>query len=162
MEVEQGAGAKADLPASEHGHFGDPGPAVIHRQEERMIATSYPLGAIRGREEGLHFLASEIPYEVLVFSLEWDGQHAGGNRDTLWGAQGHKPEEGAQRRQANVARAHRVAALGLQSVEKPQDQRRIKIGHLQSRRLAANRLLDKGQQKTKGVPTTGDRVGTYP
>jgi hypothetical protein len=37
-----------------------------------MIATSPPLGAIRGRAAGLHFLAREISYEVLVFPLERD------------------------------------------------------------------------------------------
>jgi hypothetical protein len=48
--------------------------------------------------------------------------------------------------------------LGLQRVEKPQYQRRIKLGHLQGRRLDAHRLFDKGEQETKGVPTTGGEV----
>jgi len=34
-----------------------------------MIAAPHPLGAIRGREEDLHFLAGEISDELLVFPL---------------------------------------------------------------------------------------------
>ena len=60
VEVEEGRGAKADLRASQVGHFGDPGAAVIHGQQEGMIAAPYPVGAVGGRQQGLHFVAGEI------------------------------------------------------------------------------------------------------
>jgi hypothetical protein len=83
MEVEEGRGAKADLCTSQGGDLGDPRAAVIHGQEEGMIAASHPVGAVGGRQQGLHLVAGEIPTQLLVFTLPGDGSHARRDRDAF-------------------------------------------------------------------------------
>jgi hypothetical protein len=38
-----------------------------------MIAASHPVGAVGGRQQGLHLIADEIPNQLLVFTLVGDG-----------------------------------------------------------------------------------------
>ena len=69
MEVEEGGRAKADLRAAQGGHFGDPRAAVIHGQQEGVIAAPHPVGAVGGRQQRLHLVPSQIPNQLLVFPL---------------------------------------------------------------------------------------------
>jgi hypothetical protein len=160
VEVEEGGWAKADLLAAQGGDFGDPRAAVIHGQQEGVIAAAHPVGPVRCCQQDLHFFPREIADQLFVFPLERDGQHTGRDGDTLGLSQDHEPKEGAQGRQPNVARAHRIAAVVLQVVQKPQHQRGIEIGHPQRRGFDSGRLFDEGEQEAERVAATRDRLRT--
>src|SRR5262249_52857450 len=83
-----------------------------------------------------------------------------GESQALRGTQREEPDKRAQRGQAQVARAHRVATLLFEVVEKVQDQGRVGGAHLEGGGAGARGVLDKGQKESKRVPVTRDGLGT--
>jgi len=69
------------------------------------------------------------------------------------------PVEGVDRRQAVVAGAGSVAAIGIEVGEERADQRRIQILEVQLEGLLAGLLVSIGQEQTDRVAVRGDRFG---
>src|SRR5262249_18432090 len=123
-----------------------------------MVASPYPLRAVRSGEEGLDLLARQIPNQLFVLTLTGDGQHPGSDRHAVGLPQGYEPKERPQGGEANVAGPDPVAALLFQSVEKGENRRGVEIGHTQGCRLDTPRVLHEVQQEPEGVATARDRL----
>nr|WP_181813699.1 hypothetical protein [Gaiella occulta] len=66
--------------------------------------------------------------------------------------------EGADRGQAEVARARRIAARLLEVVEEVEHQRRVEVVEGQRRRCPSGALLGVAEQQLEGVAVARDRV----
>jgi hypothetical protein len=88
--------------ALQGGHFGHPGAAVIQGQQQGMVPTSTPTGAVGSGQERLDFCPREIPNQLLVRPFTRDGQHACHDGSMLGVAQGEEARQGADRRQTHI------------------------------------------------------------
>src|SRR5262249_52968043 len=159
-ELEQSTLAKVDVLARQRDDFRHACSAVIHGQQESVVPSTYPQGAVRRSKEGLHLFPGEVPDQLFVLALAGDGQYPGSDPHAFGLAQGHEPKERAQRREANVAGADLVAALLFQIVQKGENHWGIEIGQPQGGGLDTHSLLHKVQQETEGVTTASNGLWT--
>src|SRR5215472_13794053 len=96
-----------------------------------MITPTRPLGAVRCREQRLHFCTRQIADELFVLTFDRYSEHPRGNTDAVRIAQGYQTEERADSRQTDIARAHGIAPLLFEVVEKAENCGGIDIGDAQ-------------------------------
>ena len=111
-QADQLAGAKAGLGS---------------QQDQRVVATTDPFRLVGGVEQRLELRVGEERDECLIVALGWDRQDALDRGGVLGVSQSGVAEQRADRRQARVAGADRVAALVLEVIQERADQRRLEI-----------------------------------
>src|SRR5215475_818230 len=138
--------------------FRDPRPTVIERQQQGIIPPPCPLRPVWRCEQGLHFRPREVADQVAVLPFEGNGEHPRDQPDTRGLTQGHQADEGADRRQTDIAGTHGVASLLFEVLEKAENNGGIHIGEGQRGGFNAGLLAEKRQEEPEGITTTAHRV----
>jgi hypothetical protein len=151
--VDQDAGARlerqvAEPQADDLGNSQACGEAEV---KHRTVANAIAGGRIGRVEDGLHLLASEIRHERTIGLLGWDGDKAPdlseGRGDTVL----DEPRKRLDRGEPRIAAAGRVAASGLEVLEKGENERRVDLLESEIHRGNAETLAGKLEQQAQGV-----------
>jgi hypothetical protein len=140
------------------GELGDAHAGLDRDGQQRVVAPSDPVAAVRRVEQRVDFVFGEVGDDRAVEALGRHGEDPADERRVLGMAQRGEPEQRVDRRQPGVAGARAVAAVVFEVVEERLDQRRVEILDLELARLLAGALLGEGEQQPEGVAVCGDRV----
>ena len=123
-----------------------------------MITTPKPCRAIWGGENRFDLGPRQEMHLTLVMTLAWYCQDSPDQGAVSRLLERHKPEEGANGCQTQVARLDAGASLRLEISKERADKRRIEIVEGQGRRRFAEQRLCKREQKPKRVSVGCDRL----
>ena len=141
--MDKGADAHGHLGTAEGGHFGDSGATVIHGQQEGMIPSSDPRRAIGRREDGLDFLAGQIPNQLLILAFDGNRQDTRDEIHPLGIAERDKPKKAPNGREANVPGTDGIAPVLLQMGEKGENGGDVKLRETEGGGLDLFGVFDK-------------------
>jgi hypothetical protein len=121
------AGAELHVAAGQPDQLGDAQPGLRGGQEQRVVASSGPGGAVGAGKQRLDLGGGEERDDSLVGAFGGDREHALDQAGVLGMPERAVLEERVDRGQADVARARAVAPLGLEMLEEGADQRRVEV-----------------------------------
>jgi hypothetical protein len=153
------AGAEMDGSPVEADQLGEAQACLGREQQQGVIAPSEPCRAIESGKDRLDLGSRQELDLALVVALaryREDSLDKGAAGRLL---EGHEPEEGANGRQAQVARPDAGAPLRLEIGKEGTDERHIQIVEGQGRRGLAQPRLCKPEQQPECVLVGCDRVG---
>ena len=153
------AGAEMDGVPVEADQLGEAQAGLGCEQQQGVIAASEPCRAIGSGKDRLDLGPRQEMHLRLVVSLARYREHALDKGAVGRLLEGREPEEGANGRQAQVARPDAGAPLRLEISQERADERRIQIVERQGRRRLAEPRLCKREQQPERVPVGCDRVG---
>jgi hypothetical protein len=135
----------------------DPCAGIVHEREKRPVALAAPSRVVASGEDGGHFLAGHEADERLGAAFEWDGEKPLAEREMIGSGVGeNKVNEAANRSQSRVARSDRIAALGLEMLEKGAHGLGREGVKSQFINWAAQVIGDESKEQTEGISVSGD------
>jgi len=127
--------------------------------EQRVITAADPGRLVWRGEQGPDLWLGEKRDEAPLEPLRRDREDTLDHGRVLRMTQGGVAEQRPNRDQSGITGGNTVAAVVFAMIEKPTDERRVEIGHIQLRRFRAEPLSRKAHQQPPGVSVSGHGVG---
>jgi hypothetical protein len=113
--------------AGEPAQLGDPHSRLDGDGEQRVVAAATPAVPVRSGRQGVGLGALQERHDGPVEALGRDGEHPCDEGGVLGMAQGRKPEQRVDRRQARVAALSAVAPPALEVVQERADSGGVEV-----------------------------------
>jgi len=111
MQFQTRCGVEFHLSTPHASHFREPCSAVIHGQQQRIVAPPDPRRLIWRSQYSADLLAGQISHQPLICSFPRNGKDAIDNTDAGRIAQSHNMEKGSNRGKPGIPRTGLVVAL---------------------------------------------------
>jgi hypothetical protein len=121
------AGAQVDVAAAKAGQLRGPQPGLGEQRDDRVVTAAGPARAVGGVDERVKLALGEIGDQRAFVAFGSDLQDPFDRRGVLWVAQQAVAVEGADRREAGVARPGAAPAVGLEVIQERADQARVEL-----------------------------------
>src|ERR1019366_328064 len=146
-----GSVSELDILAGEPAQLGDPHSRLDGDGEQRVVAAATPAVPVRSGRQGVGLGALQERHDGPVEALGRDGEHPCDEGGVLGMAQGRKPEQRVDRRQARVAALSAVAPPALEVVQERADSGGVEVIELQLRRGLSTAVLGECAQQPEPV-----------
>jgi hypothetical protein len=142
----------------ERGHLRGAQPGLDREQQEGVVASAGPGGAVRRAKERIDLVVVEECHERAIGAFGRDRQHALDVVDVLGVSERGVAVERVDRREPCVAGSGAVAAFGLEVIEERGNSVGVEIGDVEHRWLPAAAGRGESQHQLDRVAVGGDRV----
>ena len=144
------------------GELGHPQSRLDGGEQQSVVATTDPAGAVRRGEQSVHLWWLEEGHVVALGAFGRDGEDPSEQLSVFGVLECRVAVHRVDRREAGVAGSGAVAPFDFEVVEERSDHRGVEVVEVEFARRLPAALRGEGEQQPEGVAIGGDGVGAGP